>query len=873
MMMTSRVVLVLVLVLAVVCASASDVSAAIDQCIANNNVAVTSTDTFDGAPKTVLYVKGNQWENGGTVFLLTVTGTLYKSGKGTLGRTWDDQTQYLPNVNVHRFGDKLKTGVKQITQTSTGQIIVLGYGYLWIKAGDNFSWQLQSMPTPSTVVYDILPSRVWDACILAGVASEQCYNRTSSEDCEYSLWLSLDLGDEWRQLSTNTFQYFFGNDTKRAIYSQFDGKYNPRNPDFTALDVYSVTTEEDGGQTSTATPIKIGEMNKGIAVINNITFKATMRDDDELQLSTSTDDGATWAVARFPMDGEDESREGAYTIVDLHQGSMVMNVRRFGSSSIGNLYMSDQLDTNFVQVLPNNYCFNSGQCAYSKIRGLQGFAIANTADVSVTPGSGGDLLPLRSLITFDNGGEWLPLTPPSFDVNGKPVTCTKTTPSATCSLHLHTNDRSGNWGGVVTSHNAIGLVMATGNVGDSLTTKEDEVSTFLSTDGGWTWAELLQESSYFSYGDHGGVVLMIPNTRATNQLTYTYDEGHSLVNCIFAEEDNFELAEIYAAPGNKNTEFIVVGSVGEGSETKHKVYHLDFSSLHQDVCVFPDQYDTWTPSSSKGSKCFLGESVSFSRRKPTEKCYNGQEYEQQQDFSPCACSRADYMCDYCFEPYMYGQVNNAAGAMCVSACFGVSDPIPSDCKDTYEESQGYRLVDGDKCLGGLYLGPKIIDCPKDSSSSGGSHHMIIIALLVVCLLVISVVAVVVLVMTAKQGSRVHGTVTAITDVGRQVLDRVPGALGRGGSEDYDSLSSYDPHIGGDDAANDFENQTYDNGDEELSSPVVPIPISGGLDDLDLAQALDFNDDVGDADDDVGDADGGDGGDGGGGGDGIALLEL
>lgn len=42
-----------------------------------------------------------------------------------------------------------------------------------------------------------------------------------------------------------------------------------------------------------------------------------------------------------------------------------------------------------------------------------------------------------------------------------------------CSLHLH--GVTDNWGPFYTSKNAIGLVMATGNVGHYLSDKEDEV--------------------------------------------------------------------------------------------------------------------------------------------------------------------------------------------------------------------------------------------------------------------------------------------------------------------------------------------------------------------------------------------------------------
>ena len=68
---------------------------------------------------------------------------------------------------------------------------------------------------------------------------------------------------------------------------------------------------------------------------------------------------------------------------------------------------------------------------------------------------------LRTKITFDKGGKWTNLKPPLSTNTGKEFACNPSD-DPKCSLHLHGVTDS--WGPFYSSKNAIGLVMATGNV-------------------------------------------------------------------------------------------------------------------------------------------------------------------------------------------------------------------------------------------------------------------------------------------------------------------------------------------------------------------------------------------------------------------------
>lgn len=109
----------------------------------------------------------------------------------------------------------------------------------------------------------------------------------------------------------------------------------------------------------------------------------------------------------------------------------------------------------------------------------------------------------KSVMTFDKGGIWKPIEAPYLDSKGKKILCS----NADCSLHLNSYSNS-NFGPVYSTRNAAGLIMGTGNVGDYLSSRHDEINTYLSRDGGLTWFEVAKHSHIYEIGDHGGLIVM-----------------------------------------------------------------------------------------------------------------------------------------------------------------------------------------------------------------------------------------------------------------------------------------------------------------------------------------------------------------------------
>lgn len=64
------------------------------------------------------------------------------------------------------------------------------------------------------------------------------------------------------------------------------------------------------------------------------------------------------------------------------------------------------------------------------------------------------------------------------------------------------------FGPVYSSKNSLGIILATGNIGKYLETREDRVNTYLSVDGGYSWKEVAKGSSIYEVADHGGLIVM-----------------------------------------------------------------------------------------------------------------------------------------------------------------------------------------------------------------------------------------------------------------------------------------------------------------------------------------------------------------------------
>lgn len=131
------------------------------------------------------------------------------------------------------------------------------------------------------------------------------------------------------------------------------------------------------------------------------------------------------------------------------------------------LYVSDTFGYRFTPVLDkvsahNNY-FDVDQ-----FLSLEGVYIANILQYKSPnatikyPSS----MEQKTVITFDQGREWKQIPKPEFDFSGNDYNCSNLRKGRTCTLNLFGSTTGINYfGQLSTERGAVGLIMATGNVG------------------------------------------------------------------------------------------------------------------------------------------------------------------------------------------------------------------------------------------------------------------------------------------------------------------------------------------------------------------------------------------------------------------------
>jgi len=335
--------------------------------------------------------------------------------------------------------------------------------------------------------------------------------------------------------------------------------------------------------------------------------------------------------------------------------------------------------------------------------------------------------PVRTVITFDKGGEWSFLPAPKVDSNGRQLDC----PPDRCWLHLH-GKSDATTAPFYSAKNAVGIIMGTGNVGPYLRDEPDLANTYLSRDGGLTWMEAHKGGYTYEFGDHGGLLLMANNLMATAEVVFSWNEGLTWYDFQLGG-DKIEVDNIITEPSSTSIRFLVMASRG-GSGV---VYNVNFEGLRQPTCKgvwaagsVSSDYEIWSPSDGRNreSSCLLGRQTTYTRRKPTSECFNGEKFERPVTRTSCTCTKADYECELGFQR----DVN-------FENCFLANARLaaPDDCTAgaLISNVASYRKVPGDSCQGG-WEPPKVdVLCPGRTLWS----HSAVFVLLAFSLLILTMV--------------------------------------------------------------------------------------------------------------------------------------
>uniref|UniRef100_A0A673IES5 Sortilin-related receptor n=1 Tax=Sinocyclocheilus rhinocerous TaxID=307959 RepID=A0A673IES5_9TELE len=529
------------------------------------------------------------------------------------------------------------------------------------------------------------------------------------------LWKSDDFGETWVLIQEHVKSYFWGVEPYDKPTTVFVQRHEPQG-DSSILSSTDFFQDEQNRRV-------ILEKVDSFQLRDKYMFATTTR--VRLPGSHESQSVQLWvSYNRQPMRAAQFNTRHPiteYYIADASEDQVFVCVNH--NNNVTHLYISDTQGLAFSLSLENmlfyspdgsgsntliRYFANEPFADLHRVEGLRGVFVATLINGSVTEDN------MRSVITFDKGGTWELLQPPAADSLGGTVDCQL---DNGCSLHL-----AQRWSQllniqlrripVLSKESAPGLIMATGSVGKNLANKPN---VYVSSSAGVRWREALAGPHFYTWGDHGGILMAIAQGGSTRTLKFSTNEGETWKEFQFSEQEVY-VYQLLTEPGEKSTIFTIFGSY---ADQKHSwlIVQVNTSDVLGVPCLEGD-YKRWSPSDERGNGCLLGREMVYKRRSPHATCFNGEDFDRPVTLSNCSCTRQDYECDYGFK---------LSEDLSLEVCLPdpefsgnlYAPPVPCPVGTTYRRSKGYRKVSGDSCSGGdveARLDGEMLPCPVGESN-------------------------------------------------------------------------------------------------------------------------------------------------------------
>ncbi|THH18907.1 hypothetical protein EUX98_g8876 [Antrodiella citrinella] len=412
----------------------------------------------------------------------------------------------------------------------------------------------------------------------------------------------------------------------------------------------------------------------------------------DLQVSL---DGRKFATGLFPPTMRLEQH--AYTILESSTKSLFLHVTTSELQGLtwGNILKSNSNGTYFGVSVDHVNRNEGGFVDFEKMIGLDGIALINVVS-NPSEAILSRRKELQTRITHNDGGTWKPLTPPKLDSQGNTYTCDQ----VRCNLHIHGYTERWDARATYSTPSVPGLLMAVGNVGETLAPYTDS-DTFLSRDAGFTWEEVHKDAHLWEFGDSGSILVMANDEDATDHVMFSTDEGLSWKEYRFTDE-KMRVKSIVTVPMDTSRRFILLGYYPRHTDGAVAV-HLDFSELTRRQCVLDiqesaqDDFELWSPSEERTERCLFGRRTLYHRRKRNANCVVGsQKKDEAKIVENCACTDADFECEF--------NHRRDSDGICVLAN-GTQPLAPDDtCRgddDYWYERTPYRKIPYSSCEGGI----------------------------------------------------------------------------------------------------------------------------------------------------------------------------
>ncbi|KAM3588006.1 uncharacterized protein V6R79_018989 [Siganus canaliculatus] len=490
------------------------------------------------------------------------------------------------------------------------------------------------------------------------------------------LWLSLDFGTTWTKVHDGVHSFSWGAGINLFFsYSLVDTVEADERGDLV------LKRTKDLGKTFTT----IHEDIYSFGYIGAFLFFSVMEDPRSPRVMYfSSDQGDTFSQALLPS----ASTEQFYSILDGDEDMLFMHVDNPGDTFFGTMYTSDDRGILFTKSLERHLFDGQRKSDFKNITSLRGVYLTNKLDYDGR---------IRSVISFNRGGAWRLLNKPEN------VDCDE--PIQNCNLHVH-GEHSRNNRIVpmvaLSEPTAIGLVIAHGTVGDSLSSSQHP-DVFVSSDGGYNWRGTLRGPHHYSILDSGGLIVAVEahHEGQVKTIKFSTDEGQCWKSYNFTEQPFF-FAGLASEPDTKAMNVSVWGFRPEDDgQPMWVAITIDFQSLITRKCNDQD-YEEWLAHSNPAegnldrNGCVLGVRETYRRLKKESVCRNGRSFLVTKKQSTCLCTREDYLCDYGYYPH-------ANTSECVRQP-GAANKTLEPCLNGEEDeflTAGYRKVPGDWCEGGF----------------------------------------------------------------------------------------------------------------------------------------------------------------------------
>eukprot|EP01125_Pyxidicula_operculata_P019743 TRINITY_DN717_c0_g1_i1.p1 TRINITY_DN717_c0_g1~~TRINITY_DN717_c0_g1_i1.p1 ORF type:complete len:778 (-),score=166.07 TRINITY_DN717_c0_g1_i1:221-2554(-) len=620
-------------------------------------------------------------DNNQIVYLRTKAGSVYRSEDEGINWSLETVPEKLPHYGNSSFIHRIYHG-----QSTSGAVVVylLDFnGKLWSSNDDGKTYSYA----------DGLPSLIAGLVIHPTEPSKVLAIKPSSTS-SWELFYSHDTGATWTKIASDVVQHsnvawtLFSNENPNRIYVQkyrVPEKHNYLDSIIVYSDDFFVTSHTLRVDNVSSWKMLLPHHLIAVTCTNTISCPAK-------ELRISDDGGSFFELVEFEDYNSDTPDEKGYWIPDINENTIWVQVTRECRSGLcwGDIYRSYSLDNEFSLSLPFNRHYD-----FTKYESVDGVYVSN----QYVPKGGG--FPdseddVRSLITYNRGNEWNELKAPEYDANNQKTNCHL---ADGCSLHIHgwTDASFDSFSYFYSIPNAIGFMVAPGNLGKYLSKNRDEVNTYMSFDGGLQWREIRTGSWVPEIGDHGSIIVLGQENQATNSVLYTINNADEFHTCTFSGTNLDSLTNIRVSEGWDSRRFILYGERIVDGQTRGVLVHLNFDDEFSKKCsIEGGDFEYWSPTDSHG-QCVLGRKTKYLRRKSGIDCYFGEEHEPQVQYENCTCTLSDYECSHCF-------YRPTADAPCSLAC--KIDNLPIDeittyCdanKDGYYElEQGYRLIEGNTC--------------------------------------------------------------------------------------------------------------------------------------------------------------------------------